>query len=285
MNIKIVSILLALAAPQIHAQNWTQTDEELLQKLSQQVGVKVKSLDFFRTAPPEVAWAAFADLNAWTHYGNVKLAQQAGREIAENPEIEDYVSKRITALAHDFHNEGERKRFLIPLGDVPSPWSLRLLGHYLIDPAPMDRENAPDDYDASPNNVLAVIALSRMNFSDAPSRGRDPQIYPETLKQWPIWWKANEARIEQRIREINPGYYPPTPTATPNTPSPTPTPVVIGEYAATPVASLSPKMSQPSLSATPAEPAKSSDWLIYVIGGFIALCALGMVAWFGGKRS
>jgi cell division septation protein DedD len=104
------------------------------------------------------------------------------------------------------------------------------------------------------------------------------------MKVWIRWWKANEGRVDERIREINPGYYPPPPvTASASTPSATPKPVVIGEYAATPAITNTPK---PTPSATPfaAAPAQRSGWVIYVVGSFIALCAVGAVIWAVRKR-
>jgi len=273
-------VLSVLMASGLRAQSLHPSDAQVLKAISTRTKEEVSSVEYFRGASPELAWEAFEYLSKWAEYYNrVDLAKRAGLVIAENPRVEKYVTEGMTALPYEYNNEAERYYFLNPLGYVPAPWSLRLLGRYLIDETPMSKIPKNPDYDSSLNWELAIISLTRMGFSDAPPE--DPRgITPAVAKGWREWWKKNEPIVEQRIREINPGYYPPQPVAQIATPAATPKPTVIGEYAATPAAGHIPKPT-PSPSATPVAlaPANQSDWAIYIIGGLIAFGALAVVGW------
>jgi hypothetical protein len=251
------------------------TDKEMLKVVSQNMGISVDSMEFFQTAPAQTAWKTYLFLRYRIRDGE-KLAKKAGLSIAENPGVEKYVTDGLAKLPHAVSTSSERSVLLAPLGDVPAPWSLRLLGRYLMDDRPLKEDGGFDDTGATFNPSLAARTLERMDFSDAPDKGPNGEKHPAELEAWRAWWKKNEPIAEQRIAEINPGYYKPTPIPAPL--SPAPTPIVIGEYAATPANTPKPAAT-PKASPTPAPSSSPAESVIYIIGGLLALGALGAVAW------
>jgi hypothetical protein len=275
----VICLLVAGIVFGAQAQTPLRTEEQLLAALSERTELDIRSIDFFRTASPEHAWKAFEFLNSHLPQDGLDFIRKAGRGIAENPAIEKYVTDGMAKLPYHYDNPGERAGFLVPLGNIPAPWSLRLLGHYLTDETPMIVPESLDGHTPTAENAdFAVIGLQKMDFIDSPPKS--PRGTTKEVNQaWRNWWKLNEGRAEQRIREINPGYYPPQPVETPKS-TPIPKPVVIGEYAATPAVSNKPKP-PPSPSATPvaAKQTEQSDWGVYLIGTLVVICALGAIGW------
>jgi len=275
---------LAMLFNQLRAQTQPLSDEYVLKRVSERSELPINSLKYLQTSSPEKAWAAF-NLIIQYRPENREIVKRSGLIMAESPVIEKYVTEGITKLPYDFYNDDQRGEFLRPLGYVPAPWSLKLLGHYLTDETPMIMPAAtPDDYGSHENSDYAVVGLQRMGFSDAPPDSPSG-ITPEVKQAWHVWWKANGGRVEQRIAEINPGYYKPTPIPTPR--PLTPTPIIIGEYAATPSSASKATTVTPETSSTPASaaPTGQTDYLIYIIGGLLALGALGAVIWAFKKQS
>lgn len=264
-GVLIVVLMVSAAMSQTNQRS----NDEVLTKLSVRQGVKIDSVKFFSTATASVAWKAYDDL--YFNFSNVNgLKREAGKAIAENPGVEKYVTEGMAALPHSSYNDSERAHFIVPLGDVPAPWGGRLLGKYLVDETPMTGPPPSDGYSVFTNSQRALGALSRLGFSDAPTKERDPDISPAIEKAWRDWWKANKGRIDQRIAEINSSYYYPTPFPAPFMPAPTP--LVIGEYSTPPQA---PKpTATPPQSPVPVIARKQSDSIIYIIGGIVVIAVL-----------
>jgi len=264
----------------LQAQNPSYTDEQVLKAISTRTGGEIESTEYFRVAPPEEAWTAFGYLSQWAaYYNKIDLAKRAGGAIAENPEVEKYVTEGMAKLPHDFYNAGERGRFLYPLGDVPAPWALRMLGHYLTDETPMTVIGEHPDYDASPNQDMAITGLFRMGFSDAPKEDKKYGYTPTVEKGWRDWWKANENRVEERVREINPGYYPPPQVSATATPKAVPTATLVATNESPAPPPMITSKPNPTIKPHPTATLKqSNDWMLYLGAGAILLIVGGIIA-------
>jgi hypothetical protein len=259
-------------------------DAEVLAKYSS----NVRSVDFFSTGDPEKVWSLFTAIQwrEWFPDAHPELVKRLGQIVARNRAVQIWIEERNKPREGQYQ---EPNADLFTLGSIPAVWSVRILGAALMDPRPFNPDVGDFDAPATPNIAVVVWALANLGFSDAPTEPyyHDlPTPPPEEVAAWRKWWKENEGRIEQRIWEINPDYFSRTPTATPTAPLPTSTPVVIGEYAATPVASPTPNISKPTSSPTPqeSEPAGQGGWIIYVISGLVALGVAGAIVWAIGKR-
>ncbi|MGH8046118.1 MAG: hypothetical protein ACREKL_02635 [Chthoniobacterales bacterium] len=231
-------------------------------------------LELLSHGDAQKAWQLFCEVSR-AHYQVLDpnigdIVQRSGRAIANNTAVQAMLETELKAVPYRTGREYE-----IPiLGDIPSPWSARLLASHLMNPVAIKPAERDSDADELSNGYAAIEGLSAMGFSDAPSKpdhnGLIHLPYDGTgPDQWRRWWKANEANIEVRILEINPDYKPNSKVA--------------GVYAATPapsVANSTPKPA-PAPSATPvvAKPIKRSNWSMYLCGIALAVAVLGATMW------
>jgi hypothetical protein len=166
-------------------------------------------LDFLAKGNPEEVWRFFTNLYWKNHQrnpGTEDVLQQAGSAVAKNTGVEAMLEEKLKP-SNDQFQLGQPD--LLILGGVPAPWSARILGRFVMDAKPMYPQEAGSDSGTLGNNLAAMYALSWMGFWDAPTAGRDPgvEITGTKMEEWKTWWKINESRIDERIREINPGYF------------------------------------------------------------------------------
>ncbi|MGH6752609.1 MAG: hypothetical protein ACREKL_08735 [Chthoniobacterales bacterium] len=247
----------------------------MLELVSQRQGVVIDSIDFFRTSPPQIVWPAFQYLDANAiYYGKTELAKQAGKAVAANPAVEKYVIDGMAKLPYSAATSTERTQLLVPLGHVPAPWALRLLGGYLMNDRPIADTEKTKEYGYVTNVGLAMLGLERMGFYDSPTGGEELNLNPIKQSAWRAWWKTNEGRVEQRIAEVNPTYNF-TPGTAPPPPTPTPKPVAAAEYASIPTPASKP-IPTPTAAATPAPipVADHTSWAFYFGGTLFAIGAL-----------
>ena len=279
MRVSPLIFFLLLSGYGAGAQIQPRTDEQILKAVSTHTGIEIRSTEYFQTAPPEAAWKAFDELFSYANaYGNKDLLKQGGRAIAENASVEKYVTDGLAQLENSTRTSNERTHFLVPLCQVPTPWSLRLLARYLMDEAPINDLNDVTDQGYESNEGLAVVALSQMGFFDAPTKGDHVNVAPSVTKAWRVWWKKNEPIVEQRIHEINPGYYPPL---IPASVSATQTPTVVEADTLTPPSKIGQKVKSVDRVAAPAVELKEKQslWPLYLGGGLLAVAILGALAW------
>jgi hypothetical protein len=226
------------------------------------------------TAPPEEGWPAYeAYYRIWGR-GYPEIIRKAALSIANNDAVGPWVEARIAAEPYD-SSWNNRTYYLLALGSVPATWSARILGRYLFDDRKMiTHRDADGDAESSvANPVLAAKGLADMNFSDGPTKGGlFGGIDRGDVEKWQKWWKANEANIEARILQINPGYKPNSQVAgTYATPRPTATPEVVRA------------IPTPKPTATPAlavQASRADSWFVYLSIGLLAVGIAGIaIAW------
>jgi hypothetical protein len=175
-------------------------------------------MDYFAKAPAKDALYAYRTILGFLRYKQPAVVRMASLQIANNSAVGVLIENKLNTFPHTSANFGDRLYWLDPLGSIPAAWSARILGKYLMDTTPMVTIDIPTDTVSGPNYELAAWGLSQMGFSDAPTSGKLEELSKDNIQKWKQWWIANEGRIEERIREINPNYNPVTPkNATPST--------------------------------------------------------------------
>ncbi len=182
-------------------------DSEKFAEIYRIKGIKVESTDYLTTANPEAAWTVYRALYGF--YGHKPegkdLVFRAGKAIANNHSVGPFVANLLKDAPNSWKTGGFRLRTFKLLGSIPSAWSARLIGNYLINSEPYEIGEF-SDFSHSPNETYCSKAFTMMGFSDVPTSGWYGSLSQEQKDAWKQWWRENKPRIDERIKEINPDY-------------------------------------------------------------------------------
>ncbi len=191
-------------------------DSEIFAEIYRIKGIKVESTDYLTTANPEAAWTVYRALYGF--YGHKPegkdLVSRAGKAIANNHSVGPFVADLLKEAPNSWKTDSFRLRTFKMLGSIPSSWSAKLIGNYLLNSEPYEN-GGPIDASSLPNESYCTSAFAMMGFSDGPTSGWYGSLSQEQKDAWKQWWRENEPRIDERIKEINPSYDVPAPSDQP----------------------------------------------------------------------